>query len=372
MRLRGYDAPLSNDASLVSLALTDSSNNAVTLSPAFDAATPNYSARVANGVTLLTVDAPAGHARAGIAFSLAGGIELTDADSFTGGFQISLAEGENRIFIDVTAEDGRIAETYRLAVTREIAPVTPSADAIELVSTLLPGSSTSASVGDQVRLAQRFTVRSDTDYSLEQVEVAVFGANDGIHAAIHESDQIGGESPARRLVFAGPDLDRGNRKRQLRRPRRRDPERGHQLLSGHHRPGCRTARDLRQTRRRPRTTRGRSAGAWRTHTSPASTWAGYSAPGYCNSSSGASPIAPPTPPGLPRIFAGEPIVGKTLSVAEGEWRDPEPDRKQGRRPAGPDQSRQRRHRIRLQFPVGFAWMTGTKPKSPTPLARPTR
>ena len=95
--------PPSTDATLSGLTLSD-----VTL--AFASATTRYSVSVANDVTETTVTPTTNDDGATHAIKLGG---VTDADGV-----IPLAVGSNVITVEVTAEDGNTAKTYKVTITR--------------------------------------------------------------------------------------------------------------------------------------------------------------------------------------------------------------------------------------------------------------
>ena len=102
--------PLSTDATLSGLTLSD-----VTL--AFDPATTDYTAEVANDVAETTVTPTPNHDGATYAVKLDGAVVEDGV--------VPLAEGENTITIEVTAEDGNASKTYTVTVTRAEAPAPP-------------------------------------------------------------------------------------------------------------------------------------------------------------------------------------------------------------------------------------------------------
>ena len=95
--------PLSNDATLSGLVLSD-------VSLAFASATTEYTASVDNDVTQTTVTPTTNDGGATYAIKLGG---AADADGV-----IPLAVGSNSITVDVAAEDGNSARTYTVTVTR--------------------------------------------------------------------------------------------------------------------------------------------------------------------------------------------------------------------------------------------------------------
>ena len=103
--------PVSNDAALSSLTLTD-----VDLG-VFSSEQATYSARVAHARATATVAAVTNDPEASVS------IAPPDADGVQPGHQVALAVGENRVTVTVTAEDGETERTYTVTVTRAQAPV---------------------------------------------------------------------------------------------------------------------------------------------------------------------------------------------------------------------------------------------------------
>ena len=119
--------PVSTDADLVSLTITDNNNAAVTLDPTFDADadTVDYTASVDNEVTSVTVTA--GY-KTGTGTQTVT-VNMISVDDEEASDPITLAVGVAKaIAIVVTAEDGITTKTYTVTVTR-VAPATLSTDA---------------------------------------------------------------------------------------------------------------------------------------------------------------------------------------------------------------------------------------------------
>ena len=104
-------APLSGDATLRSLALSDVDFGT------FDSSTTSYSAQVANSVLRTTVTPSVSNSGASYVIKLDG---VTDTDG-----AVSLADGSNVITIVVTAQDGSTTRTYSVTVTRASQDETP-------------------------------------------------------------------------------------------------------------------------------------------------------------------------------------------------------------------------------------------------------
>ena len=117
----------SSDASLS--ALTVNVDGSVTLSPSFDPKTRVYIATVPYGDAdelVATVAATATDTTEGRAV-----ISPTDSDTTTDGHQVDLAEGDNEISVDVTAEDGT-KQTYTITLTRTVRSTDSSLSALGL------------------------------------------------------------------------------------------------------------------------------------------------------------------------------------------------------------------------------------------------
>ena len=114
------DDDLSADATLSALALTDTHDNLIDLTPAtFDPATLAYTASVASGVASVTVTPERGDGNATVAY-----VPSVDSDLTSEGHQVALSVGVNAIEVEVTAEDGNSTRTYTVTVTRALGQVT--------------------------------------------------------------------------------------------------------------------------------------------------------------------------------------------------------------------------------------------------------
>ena len=122
----------SSDASLSDLALKDGSNNVVPLFPTFEfdytGSTNPYAASVNNAVSRIKVEPTKRDDNASIRYLDSNDVALMDADTNTAVFDVDLAEGENILKLEVTAEDSTTMVTYTLRIRR--------AAADELVSNL--------------------------------------------------------------------------------------------------------------------------------------------------------------------------------------------------------------------------------------------
>ena len=117
--VKGKSAPpVSTDATLNALVLKDADNNVVTIDPTFASGVYSYTTTVANAVNQITVEPTKNDDNASIKYLNSTGTALTDADTNTAVFDITLAEGENVIKVEVTAEDGTTTKTYQVTVTR--------------------------------------------------------------------------------------------------------------------------------------------------------------------------------------------------------------------------------------------------------------
>ena len=112
-------------------------DNAISLTPAFAAATNDYSSLVASGIDEITVTPTLNESNSTVEYLDADDTAIDDADMAEGGQQVSLAVGENTIKVKVTAEDDATTETYTVVVSNIVevsveagaSPVTEGADA---------------------------------------------------------------------------------------------------------------------------------------------------------------------------------------------------------------------------------------------------
>ena len=116
--VKGALSTVSDDATLSALALRDPSNNVVALNPTFASGVEEYTATVANAVSQIKVEPTKNDDNASIQYGDSNDMALIDADTNTGVFDFDLAEGENVIKVEVTAEDGTTIKTYQVTVTR--------------------------------------------------------------------------------------------------------------------------------------------------------------------------------------------------------------------------------------------------------------
>ena len=117
--------PPSDDATLSGLTLTDSDGDAVELDPAFSADKTDYTTLVPRDVTSITLDASANHPGAGLKFMNGKGLDITDMDPDTEGFEVALVVGENTFKVQVEAENGN-KRVYTVNVTRQGGPISLS------------------------------------------------------------------------------------------------------------------------------------------------------------------------------------------------------------------------------------------------------
>ena len=110
----------STDATLSALTLKDNNTDEIALSPTFASGTHTYTASVANGVDKITIVPVVNDSTAKYEILDGSGAALTDANSTENDFQVSLAEGENTIKVEVVAEDDSTILTYTVVVTRTI------------------------------------------------------------------------------------------------------------------------------------------------------------------------------------------------------------------------------------------------------------
>ena len=109
----------SNDATLMTLALTDTSDDsAVTLTPQFEARTESYAASVVYNTDQITIVPTTTEPNANFVFLDRNDLEIADANSSQDGFQFNLAVYDNPVKIRVTAHDGIAIRTYTVVITR--------------------------------------------------------------------------------------------------------------------------------------------------------------------------------------------------------------------------------------------------------------
>ena len=109
----------SNDATLMALALTDTSDDsAITLTPQFEAPTESYAALVFYNTDQITIVPTTTEPNATFGFLDRNDLEIADANSSQDGFQFNLAVFDNTVKVRVTAHDGIANKTYTVVVTR--------------------------------------------------------------------------------------------------------------------------------------------------------------------------------------------------------------------------------------------------------------
>ena len=97
--------PVSGDATLSDLRVTETDGTAVTLSPSmFSATVTSYSASVANPVSRVTILPTTSHTGAEIHYLDANDLKLDDADDGSDDFQADLAVGANTVKVKIVAE----------------------------------------------------------------------------------------------------------------------------------------------------------------------------------------------------------------------------------------------------------------------------
>ncbi len=108
------DPNSTDDATLSALTLDEGAGGAIDLTPAFDPTTLEYTAVVSEEVAEVTVSATRNHGGATVNIIEEDGT-TTVGDEAT----VALGYGENVVSVEVTAEDGVTAMTYRITITRE-------------------------------------------------------------------------------------------------------------------------------------------------------------------------------------------------------------------------------------------------------------
>ena len=116
----------STDAILSFLRLHVTTGMLIALNETFASTLKEYTADVANAVTLITIVPTTSDSGATVAYLNASDTPLTDEDENWPNFQVALAAGANTIKLKVTAHDRHTADTYTLTVTRAVTtpPVT--------------------------------------------------------------------------------------------------------------------------------------------------------------------------------------------------------------------------------------------------------
>ena len=192
--IRGTSVGLYADATLSDLTLEDGDGNAVTLRPTFDSATRLYTAAVANSVDEITVFPTVNDSRATYEIQDDSGTALTDADTNATGFQVDLAEGDNVIKVEVTAEDPSTMLTY--TVTVQPLPHNTLVSNTHLSSGFGGGS-------DSVQ-AQSFKTGAADSYTVSEVDVYfVDVSGKSTSVSIRENDA--GEPGALVATLTNPD-----------------------------------------------------------------------------------------------------------------------------------------------------------------------
>ena len=126
----------STDATLGGLALTDTDDQQIALTPTFSRLETTYRASVPVTVTTVTVAAASNDANATVSYLDDNGGTLTDSDGMRDAFQMTLAVGENPLIVRVAAENSVTTRDYAISITRNEAPGT---DATLSVLTLTYG-----------------------------------------------------------------------------------------------------------------------------------------------------------------------------------------------------------------------------------------
>ena len=150
-----------------------------TLSPAFVPATTEYTARVANVVSRVTVTPQTNHPGASVAYLDGSDQPLTDADTgTTNTFEVDLAVADNVVKVRVTPEDAAVAKkTYTLTITRLSTDATLSGLSLSQ-GTLTPAfaPATLAYTADVANAVDRLAVTPETNHPA--ASVAYFDGND--------------------------------------------------------------------------------------------------------------------------------------------------------------------------------------------------
>ena len=183
--IKGELVVKSSDATLSALALTDASDNAVALTPAFASDTTSYGATVANSVSQIKVEPTANDSNADIEYLDDGDATLADADTGTADvFDFVLSAGANVVKVKVTAEDSSTTETYTVRIRR--------AEADLLVSNLGQPLGTYTIDVTYPGVAVQFTTGNETNgYSISQVRLDIAAVSGTIPKVSIYSDRSG-------------------------------------------------------------------------------------------------------------------------------------------------------------------------------------
>ena len=159
-----------SDARLSALALTDASNNAIALSPAFASGATSYTAAVVNSVSRIKLQPTANVSNATIEYLDDSDATLADADTSTADvFDFVLDIGANVVKVKVTAEDSTTTLTYTIKIRR--------AEADLLVSnagSVVDEGSVGVEVGPHKRIAIRFSTGNHTGvYEVDKVRLNI-------------------------------------------------------------------------------------------------------------------------------------------------------------------------------------------------------
>ena len=195
----------SDDATLSALALTDASNNAVALTPAFASSTTSYSATVDNSVSRIKMEPTTNDSNANIEYLDASDSTLPDEDTNTAVFDFDLSEGENVVKVKVTAEDSTTTKTYTVTVTRDSATAATGAPTITGTATV------------HQTLTAETTNISDVDgltgasFSYQWIRVDTDGSESDIAGAVSSTYVPTGDDEGKRLkVRVSFDDDNSN------------------------------------------------------------------------------------------------------------------------------------------------------------------
>ena len=187
IEVRGNNVPLSDDATLSGLALTETSTpaNTVALSPAFASTTTSYTATVDNHIEVITVTPTKGDVGASIEYLDGSDGALADADTNTPGHQVFLDEGDTTFKLKVTSSDMNETRTYTVVVTRLTDNTLVTNTHLILTEPANIGHIRDGSIG------QRFTTGDNEDgYALTTVGLYVnnvrYSGSETVTARIHE------------------------------------------------------------------------------------------------------------------------------------------------------------------------------------------
>ena len=202
-----YKVKVSPAATLSALALTDASDNAVALTPAFASGTTSYNAKVANSVSKIKVEPTANDSNATITYLDDSDSTLADADANTAVFDFVLSEGSNVVKVKVTAAGATTTQTYTINVIRETLN-NQGATGAPIITGTATLHHTLTAVTTNISDADGLTGPS---FSYQWIRVDTDGSESEISGAVSSTYKLTGDDEGKRLkVRVSFDDDNGN------------------------------------------------------------------------------------------------------------------------------------------------------------------